>query len=212
MEIITPEVKAANRIEFDRVTSLLMGQGTVVSKIKNEIITVRSKYMSMLEILSSYPTDHISTLEKSLYDVQAQAFIHAVYMYASYKDPQGNPYIQPVAPGSFTTDVSLTIKYPHYTVTTPVAVIDNMTIDIYNWDIYEGTMVINALKSEELSQQFSTVVEYPEPYFSRTEFITGIRYEVEKLMLFNSQICRLEQIINSGLRYVSELKNIGLYN
>lgn len=212
MEIITPEVKAENRVEFDRVTSLLMGQGTVVSKVKNEIITVRSKYMSMLEILASYPTDHISALEKSLYDVQAQAFIHAVYMYITYKDPQGNPYIQPVAPGSYTTDVSLTIKYPHYTVTKPVAVIDNITVDIYNWDIYEATMVINALKSEELAQQFSSVVEYPEPYFSRTEFITGIQYEVEKLMLFNSQICRLEQIINSGLRYISELKNIGLYN
>ena len=211
MEIITPDVKAENRVEFDRVTNILMGQGNVVSKIKNEIITVRSKFASMLEILSTYKDDKITALEKSLYDVQVQSFIHAIFMYLSYKDSDGETYIHPITSGQ-TTDLILTIKYPHYTVTRSLAVIDNITVDIYGWDIYAGSLVINALKSSELSQQYSSVVEKPEQYFSRVEFITGIKYEIEKLMLFNSQICRLEQIINSGLRYISELKNIGLYN
>jgi hypothetical protein len=36
--------------------------------------------------------------------------------------------------------------------------------------------------------------------------------ELEKMIYFETEICRTEQLINSGLRYISELKNMGLYN
>ncbi len=210
--IITQSNKNDNRIEFDRVSSILIGQSNVISKIKNEIVIVRNKYVSMLEVLSTYSTDKIMETEKNFYDVQARAFLHAIFMYLSCKDPTGKQYISPVTSDSHTTTIDMTIKYPHYTITKQIVTFDNISVDIYDWDIYIGTTIINALKSEELTQQFSSVIEPNEQYFSRREFIEGIRYEIEKLLLFDSQICHIEQVIISGLKFISELKNIGLYN
>lgn len=210
--IITQSNKNDNRIEFDRVVSILTGQSNVISKIKNEIATVRNKYVSMLDVLSTYDTDKITETEKKFYDVQAMAFLHAIFMYLTCKDTKGKQYISPVSTDTHTTTIELTIKYPHYTITKQIVTFDNISVDIYDWDIYIGTIIINALKSEELTQQFSSVVEQTEQYFSRREFIEGIKYEIEKLLLFDSQICRIEQVIISGLKYISELKNIGLYN
>lgn len=209
--IITQDIKALNRAEFDRVTALLNGQGNVVAKIKAEIMAIRNKFASMIEILYSYPDD-ISVLEKQLYDVQCQAFLHSVFMYLGFRDSSGNLFIHPVTPTSQTSPISLTIHFPHYTMEHVIADIDNITVDIINWDLYIGTTAINALRSAEIVRQFSVVVETPHQYFSRDEFITGVSGEIEKILLFNSQVCRLEQMINYGLRYISELKNIGLYS
>lgn len=210
-QIITPDIKAANRLEFDRVTNILNGQGNIIAKIKNEIGMLRSRFSSMVEILTSYP-DRIDVLEKQLYDVQCQAFIHTVFMYLGLRDLNGNLYINPVTPSSQTTDVSITIKLPHYTLTKTVAQVENIVVDIATWDMYIGSTVVTASRSSDLVEQYSVVAETPTPYFSRQEFITGVSYEVEKLILFTSQLCRAEQAINSGLRFVSELKNLGLYN
>lgn len=210
-DIITSEIKAENRIEFDRITTLLLGIGSVIAKIRSEIIAIQSKFISMIEILKLYP-DQISLLEKQLYDIQCQAFLHAVSMYLGFRDTHGELFINPYDPDSPTTDITITVKFPHYTINQVIAKIDNISVDLTEWDVYMGTQILNALKSDEIVQQFSVVAEEPTPYFSKDEFLSGISYEIEKLMLFNSNICRLEQHVNSGIKYISELKNIGLYN
>jgi hypothetical protein len=58
---------------------------------------------------------------------------------------------------------------------------------------------------EELAEQFSVVAEVPTQYFSRSECITGITFEIEKLLVFQSSICQAEQSVNSALKYISEL-------
>ena len=65
--------------------------------------------------------------------------------------------------------------------------------------------------ADEIATQFSVVEETPSPYFSRTEFLTGIGYEIEKLIVFTSHICKNEQVVNASLKYISELKNLGIY-
>lgn len=209
--IITSPIQQENRTEFDRVTNFLNGAGIVISKIKNEIEALKNKFASMIEIITQYP-DQISVLEKQLYDVQCQSFLHAVFMYLGFKDSNGTPYIGAWLPTALTTDISLTIKLPNSTITSTLLTLDNMAIDIENWIMYVGTHTITASKSATLEQEFDTLVtETPENYFSRAEFIAGVGGEVEKLILFNSQVCKLEQQINYGLRYISELKNIKLY-
>lgn len=208
--IVTPEKKAENRIEFDRVSHKLSGVNNILSKIKTEIASTKGKFNSMVEILTFYP-DQISLLEKQLYDVQCQAFIHTLFMYVNILDSDGTPFINPVSENSTSTDISMTINFPHYTITKNVAHVENISIDISEWDMYIGTNVINALKSEELTEQFSVVAEVPTQYFSRSEFITGITFEIEKLLVFQSSICQAEQSVNSALKYISELKTMGLY-
>lgn len=210
-QIITSEIKAQNRIEFDRVTNLFNGQSIVISKIKNEITSLLNHFNSMLEILVSFP-DQIDTLEKTLYDMHCQTFIHTVFMYLMYRDSNGEQYIKPFTPSSLTTDVNLTIKLPHYESTRLLATIDNISVDISSWDMYIGPISFTASRSSDLVQQYSVVEETPSPYFSQAEFVAGVSAEVEKLLLFKIQLCRTEQIINSGIRCISELKNIGLYN
>ncbi len=210
---ITPAVKATNRIEFDRVTTLLMGIGGVVSKIKSEMVTMRSKYASMVEIISNY-SDQISAVEKELYDVQVQAFYHTVYMYLGLTDSNGKLYINPVTPTSTSTPITITITYPNYTMTKTLFSIDNMVSDIINLDLYIGTITINSLKSSELETQFSSIIYEPvaEPYFSREAFISGVAYEIDNLLLINDEVCRMDNLITSGMRYIADLKSIGLYN
>lgn len=210
-QIITPEIKALNRIEFDRVFNLLSGQSIVISKIKNEIVTLLNHFNSMVEVLLSLP-DQIGQLEKTLYDMHCQAFIHTIYMYLMFSNSEGEKYIKPVTPSSLTTDISITIKMPHYETTRLISTIDNISVNISTWDMYIGPTMFTAAKSSDLVQQFSVVDEIPNPYFSQSEFVKGVSLEVEKLLLFKSQLSRSEQIINAGLKYISELKNIGLYN
>ena len=208
--VITQDIIDQNKLEFDRVTKILNGQGFVISKIKEEIMATRNKYASMIEIIASFG-DQMTPLELHLYDVQCQAFIHSIFMYTNYLDPNGNFYINPVTPQSQTTDVTLSITLPHYTVQKTISSVDNIAIDLAGWNIYFGTMSINVANHIQLEAQYDTTQEVPAPYFSKEEFLTGVAVEIEKLLLFNSQICRVEQVINGALRYISELKNIGLY-
>ena len=210
-EIITPEIKAENRIEFDRVINLLSGQSAVVAKIKSEINILRSHFVSFIDILKYFP-DKIDALEKSLYDMHCQTFIHSVMMCLMAMDATYTPYIKPVTPSSQVTSVMLTLKLPHYEVTKVVACVDNVSVDIASWDMYIGTTQFTAARSSELVEQYSVVAETPNPYFSQSEFVNGVSNEVEKLLLFTTQLCRMEQAIHSGMKYVAELKNLGLYN
>lgn len=211
MNIIPQSSKDANRLAFDVATARLSGQGMVISKIKSEIVTMCGKFASMVEIINAYP-DKMTDFERQLYDVQVQAFMHACFMYLGFTDADGNPYINPVTAQSQTTDIKLTITLPHYTKTVTIATIDNIVFDIYNWDLLFGTSVLSILDSTELATQYSTVAETPTQYFSKSEFIAGVVTEMEKLISFEAEICRMEQVINSAMRYISELKNIGLYN
>jgi len=208
--LIPAEIKAQNRTEFDRLTNLLQGMGIVVGKIKTELQTIRNKFVSMREIIIAYP-DQTTLLQRQLYDTQIQALLHAIFMYLGFRDSQGNLFIKPISAG-YTNPISLTLRLPNYTISKNIATIDNMTVDIYNWDVYIGDVTFSTLRSSEIAAQFSSMTtEVPNPYFSKTEFLTGINYEIEKLMLWCSQVHRSEQQINCGLRYISELKNIGLY-
>lgn len=209
-QLISAEIKSLNRTEFDRVTNLLQGMGLVLGKIRTELQTIRNKFVSMREIIIAYP-DQITLLERQLYDTQIQALLHAIFMYLGFRDSQGIQFIKPITQGQ-TNPVALTLRLPNYTIVKNIVTIDNMTVDIYNWDIYVGDITFSALRSSEIASQFSSMTsEIPDPYFSKEEFLTGINYEIEKLLLWCSQINRSEQQVNSGLRYISELKNIGLY-
>jgi hypothetical protein len=211
MNIISQASKDANRIEFDRVASILSGQGIVISKIKNEITTMYSKFTSMIDIIQTFP-DKLSNFERELYDTQVQGFLHACFMYLNLTDSNSNPYIRQVSPTEKTTDIIMTVSLPHYTTTRTLFSINNITVDIYNWDIFFGATIVNILDSNALAGQYSVIAEVPEQYFSKTEFIMGVAVELEKMIYFETEICRTEQLINSGLRYISELKNMGLYN
>lgn len=207
--IITPEIQGDNKVEFDRITALLQGQGSVIAKIKNELNGIRAKINSMIEIMVNYP-DKISSSVKELYDVQIQALLHAMYMYLSQSDSSGTPFISPYSSTAKYTDIVMTLKFPHYTKTFTLISIDNITIDIYNWNVYAGDQIINILKVAELASQQSVISESPEQYFSKEEFYAGVKCEIEKIILFASQINRIEQMINASLRYISELRNLGL--
>ena len=208
---VSDSVKALNRIEFDRVTNILTGQSNVLSMIKQEILNVQKKYNAMINILKSYP-DEITLVDESMYDVQAQAFIHALFMYLSYRDSNNNLYINPVTQTSTSTDVSLTINYNSYTDTSVIATVDNISVDIYHWIIAVGTSVTTALKAADIQTQYDTTVETPTNYFSQEEFGRGVNAEIEKLMMLYAHITKIEQLVNSSLRYISDLKSMGLYN
>ena len=128
---MTDELRAENRTEFDRLSTILINQGKVLANVKSDIATLRNKFVKMIEIITSPAySDHMTVLEKQLYDLQCKSFLHSIYMYLMTMDANGTPYINPVIPQSQTTDISVTIKLPHYTITKTIATMDNMTIDI----------------------------------------------------------------------------------
>lgn len=211
MDIITPESKALNRIEFDRLSEELTNQGIVISKIKADIIAMNSKFKSMLDIIKFFP-DKVTNLIKELYDTQVQAFLHSCYMYVNMANSEGVPFIMPVTPTSKISEVKVTVSFPHYTTTVSLFCMNHITVDIENWDLFFGANALTFLNSQELTTQYSVVTEEPEVYFSMDEFVSGCTHELEKLLYFELEICKMEQQINQGLRYISELKNMGLYN
>lgn len=209
--MMTPETLAQNRSAFDTALNKLNGQSLIISKIKTEISSLQGKFVAMLEILKQFP-DQITILERQLYDTQCQAFIHAIFMYVNYRDSLGNLYIEPVTPASQTTNIILNVAFPHYFVSKSIASLDNIAVDIASWDMYIGTTHFTASHSSDLATQFSGINnEEPSPYFSQIEFVTGIAGEIEKLVLFTSQIIRNEHEITAGIRIISELKGLGLY-
>jgi len=210
-DLLTPEMKALNRVEFDRVTNLLNGIGGVVSQIKHEIDSLCFKFKSMSDILA-VSGNEITENEKMLYDIQIQSFLHTIYMYLLTRDTEGNLYINPITSGTVTY-ITLTVNLPNFTTTKTIACFDNVTFDIINWNVYFGSITpIKLLREAEMEEQYNTTAEIPTPYFSKTEFFVGITHEREKFLWFWTQIIRMERMLYVGLQYISELKNLGLYN
>jgi hypothetical protein len=203
--LISEDQKNINRIEFNRVCDLLNNQRNIITKIKSEISSLRGKFDSMFEILPYYP-DQITAAQKQLYDVQTQAFIHAVYMCLGIRDSNGVTYVMPVTETDKTTTVILSTIFPHGSVSETVAIVDNLSVSIDTWVINMGVNTINALHSAEIETQFATSTEI----FLKSEFINGIVAEIKKLIYFSSIVCKNEQIINAALRYINELKNLGI--
>lgn len=208
-DIIPDDAKLANREEINRVSEILNGQKKVISGIRNEINNMCNRFKTMREFLINYP-DRITVLDKKLYDEQITAFLHICFLVISHANSQGIPYIKPVGPQSTTTNVDMVLTMPHYITTKTIAVVDNMTCDFQGRYVYFGNSMINLLSSADLALQYSTVVETPEPYFSKEELLTGILIEMEKMIFFATEITRMETVLNSAIRYMFELKTIGV--
>jgi len=200
LTVISPDKKNLNKIEFDLITNKMHGIINILSKMKHELIATYGKFISMLEIIQTF-TDYITQNEKQLYDVQCQALLHSLHMYVSIKDENEHPYINPASDTNETTVINLTVNFPSYTITRALLNIDNISIDLSEWDIRVGSMIVNLRKSDELLDTLC-----------KDDFINGVIGELEKILLVTSQICRLEQLVNANNKYITELKNIGLYN
>ena len=110
------------------------------------------------------------------------------------------------------TAIPIIVTTPNYTINKTLATIDNMTIDIVNLIIYIGTISMNVLTSAQLVTQY-TGTDGQSAYFSKAGIlIAGVTAEMERTIVFNAYISVVEQQVNSGLRYISELKGMGLYN
>ena len=126
------------------------------------------------------------------------------------RDGDGVPYIKPVTETDKSTDITLSINFPQGNVVQTVATIDNCIVDVETWNIYIGTNVINALHSVDLETQFTTDEEKLTQTFLKSEFITGIVGEIRKLVYISSIVCKNEQHINAALRYINEVRNLGM--
>lgn len=198
LSIITSDKKALNKIEFDTVSKRLYGILNILSKLKREFSSINGNFMSMLELVKLF-TDTIISNEKQVYDTQCQALLQTINMYLSVKDSNDKLYINPASETDETTDINMTINFPNYTITRTILKIDNISIDLAEWDIKFGSMIIHL-------QKMSDIVEP----IKRDDFIACVIGELEKILLVNSQICRLEQAVNSNIKYITELKSIGL--
>lgn len=198
--IITPEKKAQNKVEFDKLTNQLNGINNILSKIKTELFSTHSKFISMLDIVNTY-TDVITDREKQLYDVQCKSMLYSIQMFVNIKNSENALFINPVSDENETTDINLTINFPNYTITRTLTQLDNISVNFDERDIIIGTMIVNIKHSCEIVTELS-----------KDEFIGGILGELEKIILINSQICRMEQHINANMKYIAELKKMGIYN
>jgi hypothetical protein len=198
MNIIDQKSKNRNKMEFDKVSRKLYGIGKVVQKIKNEISTNINKFISTIEILRSDPNQ--SLLEKEKYDIQCQSFLNAISMYVGMKDIDGTPFINGVSDTSNETDILLELSFPNYTINKILMKLENISIDLTDWDITIGTCIINLIKSSQIAVGDSS-------YFQCNEFINSVKNEIEKLMVLQSHISHIEQIVNANLKYISELRS-----
>lgn len=208
--LLTAERRQLNRIAFDTATTKLRKQNDIIGRIKNEINGIKERFQSMCTFLSTTGND-VTQMYKDLYDAHITAFLHAVSLYLIDTDNVGARFIPEVTDSVKTTDMTLQINFQYRTITEIITTIDNVTIDFQNIDIYIGDLELNCLSAEQLEAQFATTIEYPQTYFSKNEFMIGISYELEKLELFHSRICIMEQKIIGAIRYVAELKTFGLY-
>lgn len=208
--LLTPDQHVANRLAFDSLTDRLRKQTDIIGLIKKEILSIRERFANMCAYLLT-AEDEMTKIYRDLYDAHITAFLHSVSLYLTMEDASGTRYIQNVTDEVKTTDISVNICFPHRIVSQHITTIDNITIDFQNIDIYIGTTELNCLSAEQLASQFSVIVETPKAYFSKSEFLMGIGYELEKLELFHSQVVLNEQKILSAIRYIADLKTFGLY-
>lgn len=203
------EIRAANRIAFDTLSDRLRKQLEVTMSIKEEIKNMQNKAINLRSYILSY--DRIYEDHKQLYNMYVATFLSTLAIYLGVTDSQHVRYIPPVTDTSKTTDVDLVIRMPSSTETVTITNINNISVDTVERDIKIGNLVLNVLSAEDLASQFSSIQEVPTPYYSREEFIAGIKHEAEKLMQFYHYICRNELLITACIRYINELKSIGIY-
>lgn len=207
---LTPEQRAENRRNFDDVCDKLRAQNNIISSIKKEIEMLKGRFTTMCTFLISAP-DRLSQMHKDLYDTHCYSFLHSINLYLTTRDSSGQLLINPVDDDVKSTPVYLKINFPNQVINKIIVDVDNITIDLQEWDLYINNISINALKSSELVTQFSVIAETPDPYLSKKEFSAGVASQIEKIYAFASQICYCEQKINCALRYVSDLKQMNLY-
>jgi len=205
----SPEIRAANRAVFDTLYDRLRKQLEIITSIKEEIKNMQNKAISLRSYILSY--DRIYEDHKQLYNMYVATFLSTLAIYLGLVDSNHVRYIPQVTDTSKTTDVTLTIQMPSCTETVTITTINNITVDTVEKDIKIGTIVLNVLTAEDLASQFSSIQEVPTPYYSREEFIAGIMNEAEKLMRFYHYICKNELLITASIRYINELKSIGVY-
>lgn len=206
--LLSNEKKTANHDAFDIVTNKLYKQLEILNLMKATISTLQADFNSMYLLLHS-TGEEITLTHYGLYDIHAQAFIHSLLMHSAIKDSTNTTYFNPVVEGSTTTDVVLTIQYPNSTVSPTLTQIENITIDATNMDMYIGDLYINALSSAQIA--IEQIGENPQRLMTPTEFINGLLLEVEKLIIFTARVKLCEQKILSAIKYISELKGMGLY-
>ncbi len=209
IQLISDELRGTNQIEINRVRANLMNQRNILQKIKSEIVSLRGKFDSMFSILQYYP-DQISEVQKQLYDVQTQGFLHSCFMALGLRDDTASLYINPVTDVSKQTEINLSIIFPHGTVTDTIALIDNISINVETWTINFGDNVINALNASTIQQNFTTIEEQTAQIYTKNSFILGITEEIKKLAFFMAIICKNEQIISAGIRYVGDIRDLNL--
>lgn len=203
------EIRAANRLEFDLICDKLRKQLEILERIKSEVLNLKDKAISLRTFIQSY--NRMEEQHKTLYNMYLATFLATVDIYLGVVDSQGNKYINPVTETEKTTDMNITIKTPHHTLTRLIMTLDNLHVDTIEHDIKIGNNTINFITAEDMATQFSSIEEEPTPYYSPDEMFAGILNEAEKLMIFYSEICKNALIINAGIRYIGELKSLGIY-
>lgn len=205
----SPEIRAANRIAFDTVCDKLRKQLETLNRIKAEILNIRDKAISLRGFLTTF--DRIYERHKALYNMYVSTFLATIDIYLGTLDETGQPYIPPVTDDSKTTDISVVITMPHSVTTQVIATVNNMSVDTTERDVKIGNTIVHVLTAEDLATIYSSIQEEPVPYYSKDEFLAGIALESEKLMLAYGEVVRTELLITASIKYISELKTIGIY-
>lgn len=210
-QLLSNEQRSANRQVFDLSTAKLRKQAELASYIKSEILGLKGRFAAMNQYFAN-AQDEVSPDLQQTYDIHISAFLHAVKMYLIITDPLGQPFFNPVTDEIKTTDIVIPIQFPHYTINQAIATIDNIWVDTTTISLLVGDQTLNCLSAAQITAQFEGMVtEDPVPYLSRREFLTGIAFEIEKLTIFHSRICLIEQKLTSAIKYISDLKSLGLY-
>lgn len=210
MEILLSEEKrAANHASFDAATDRLRKQANIIGLMKQAIMTLQTNFNAMHGFLQSY-VGSVTEQHYMLYNTHAQAFLHSLFMYLAEKDSNGNAYFNPVSEGSTTTEFNLTVKYPNSDITSTITHIDNITIDMINWDMYIGSLYIDAHNATQIASEILNE-ETPSRFLTKDEFILGLAKEIEKLTIFKAQVYLCENKLLAAIKYIAELKNTGIY-
>lgn len=210
-QLLSAEKRAANQQAFDLLTARIRKQIELVAAIKGEIMGLKGRFAAMRQYFIN-AGDEVTPDLQTTYNIHITAFLAAVKMYLIITDPLGNPFIAMATDELKTTDIILPVQFPTYTINQLIATIDNVWVDPVTIVMMIGDQTMQCLSSDQIKTQFEgMVVEEPTPYLSRNEFLTGIAFEIEKLSVFHSRICLLEQKLISAVKYISELKTLGLY-
>jgi len=207
--IIPSNMRIANQSAFDAIFKHMNGQLSVIIKLKSEITSMYDRFMTMVNLLRA-GGDEITQGQKSLYDTQITAFLHTMVMYLEARDSTNSYYINPVTEDSTSTTVSVSIQVPSGEITDEILVMYNVSANVVLHLLSIGTNTYTALTSDVLEETYGELPEEGPIIFLRDHFITGVSAEMVKLTKFCMDICKNETRIRSGMKYISELRGLGL--